>query len=848
MNNLDGKFTPVILESFFNNDRSQEGWHPALGGRLSTLPFGKQRFRGIPFELGSPQGNCWLVIEEKNNSVNIPISGTASYIIFAHFCDLANEDRHNLLLLDNEIGFHARAGEILASFSLSYEDGEKYDIPIRRRFEIEQGLRVWGQEAFLALPHEGFRPVSEKEAVPTGKWGFYQQGLVIDQLPTSLRYWVYALKNPFPEKPLNGIQLSSPGVCRVAIAGITLYHGKDHPLRYHKLETIKIKLSHPFDLNNLRIVIDTGIIARHYQTLPIETQHWLEAPSAGLGEEIPENTPQDSLLLDISANSDAILTIESHTIDLGNIFKDSKGKSRDGLALVEILSPKKTWIHGRIIDEATSQPTPVRLSFRTVDGRYFPPYGHKHEVNANWFEDYGGDLLLGSTPYAYSDGTFQIELPVGEVLVEVTKGFEFEPIRERLEIKSGQRELTLLMQKDSHWREKGWVTADTHVHFISPQTAWLEAKAEGVNLVNLLASQWGDLYTNVTDITGKVSGVSEDDTIVWVGTENRQHMLGHISLLGGKGKPVFPMCSAGPDEGYFGDSTMMSLAEWADLCHEKEGLVILPHFPQPYCEAAADIALGKIDAVEIRNFIPGIESSGMREWYRYLNCGYRVAAVGGTDKISAGIPVGGVRTYALLDKGDDFSFSSWARAVKAGRTFTTSGPLIDIAVEGRLPGECIKLPEKGGNVTYEANIESIYPVDELQIILNGQIIDSIVSSPGDKRLKLSSETKVQGSCWMAARCVSRLKAQHTWPVNHVAAHTSPVYIQCGRAEIFNPCDANTILTLIEGGLSWLDTLSIPANPERHKALQNTFYTARDAVAKRLLSHQHHHRKSKGIQS
>ena len=101
------------------------------------------------------------------------------------------------------------------------------------------------------------------------------------------------------------------------------------------------------------------------------------------------------------------------------------------------------------------------------------------------------------------------------------------------------------------WRSRGWVTADSHVHFLSPQTAWLEAQAEGVNLVNLLASQWGDLYTNVADITGDLSGVSRDDTLVWVGTENRQHLMGHMSLLGVKGDPVFPRAIA-----FYPDSTL----------------------------------------------------------------------------------------------------------------------------------------------------------------------------------------------------------------------------------------------------------------------------------------------------
>ena len=165
------------------------------------------------------------------------------------------------------------------------------------------------------------------------------------------------------------------------------------------------------------------------------------------------------------------------------------------------------------------------------------------------------------------------------------------------DIEPGQRELTLALERPLNWRRKGWITADTHVHFISPQTALLEAQAEGVNLVNLLAAQWGDLFTNVGDLTG--GATVRDDTMVRVGTENRQHMLGHISLLGGKGQPVYPMSAAGPDESYFGDPLWTSLAEWADECRSRDGVVVMPHFPVPYCEAAADVVLGKVDVVVV---------------------------------------------------------------------------------------------------------------------------------------------------------------------------------------------------------------------------------------------------------
>ena len=92
---------------------------------------------------------------------------------------------------------------------------------------------------------------------------------------------------------------------------------------------------------------------------------------------------------------------------------------------------------------------------------------------------------------------------------------------------------------------------------------------------------------------------------------------------------------------------------------------------------------------------------------------------------------------------------------------------------------------------------------------------------------------------MAARCVSHHKVWHGWPI-HVAAHTSPVYARCGDAELFSFSDATYMLTLIDGGLTWLDTLSIPANPERQAAIRGVFESARASLQGRLAQHSHDH--------
>ena len=122
------------------------------------------------------------------------------------------------------------------------------------------------------------------------------------------------------------------------------------------------------------------------------------------------------------------------------------------------------------------------------------------------------------------------------------------------------------------------MTADTHVHFLSPQVALLEGSAEGVNVVNLLASQWGEMFSNVGDFDGRTTFGARDfggdgEFLVRVGTENRMQVLGHISLLGYSGQMIHPLCtrrpgrvghrrSAGGDDGGVGRALHRARAAW----------------------------------------------------------------------------------------------------------------------------------------------------------------------------------------------------------------------------------------------------------------------------------------------
>ncbi len=846
-------FTTVDLSPYCNAMPVEiaRRWHPAAEQRVAGQESGTQRYWGVPFSLAA----SWLVLGADGRpagSVTIPLAPppserAPSYLVFLHVCGApatgsAEADYPPVL---------ARQGERVADYVLVYADGSEHRQPIRWRFEINSVTPPWGQRAFAARPQTMDAPVDLRGPYARNAWGRSQTSVGSTGGPA--RYWLYALANPHPERALQAVRLEGSGTADVAVAALTLFFGQEHPLRHRPLRTFRITGAPTEAATSERSVpspaldrlpalaIDLGIIARQYAVPAFDPDSWLRGE--GIDTPLAEQgaaEPARALFADITASADATLTIGEHAVPLREAYKRGSAEAAGGTVRVEIVDPQRAWVHVTVEDGATGRPVPSRVHFRDRHGRYLPPYGHRHEVNDNWFEDYGADLKLHGTSYAYVDGTFQVELPVGEVYVELFKGFEHRPLRRQLRIAPGQRSLKLAVDRPLDWRSRGWVTADTHVHFISPETAWLQGQAEGLNLINLLASQWGDLYTNVGDLSGALSGVSRrgsvDETLIWVGTENRQHLLGHMSLLGIKGEPVFPMTTAGPDESYLGDPVWTTLAEWADEARRKDGVVVIPHFPSPYCEVAADIVLGKIDAVEINMAQWAVQ---LREWYRYLNCGYRVAAVGGTDKMSAGMPVGAIRTYALLDAGVPFSFEAWSAAVRAGRTFTTTGPLVDLHVEGHRPGDELALPAGGGRLHVEAIAESVVPFHALEVVVNGEVVAAREAEQGMYRAAIDEPVTIPGSAWIAARCISRMNRWVGSP-RLVAAHTSPVYVIAGGEELFSPSDATYMLTLLEGGLTWLDTLATPPDPERQARNRRVFEDARAHLHERLHRHGHAH--------
>ena len=825
---------PIELADVWNASDTNvaDRFDPIYRQALERLPDGDQVFRGIPFCLGMRSlGRRWILLD-REITIDLRGYGPASHLVVAHFAD-SWRDPSGARPSGAPVGWVLPAGERLARYELVDADGRTEVMDVRRRFEINDGIIGWGSLPFTAVGHrrdevvdwrgphsrqaEG-RYAAAGHAGPLtmlpGAWGPAQTG-VADYVPTprdDATYWLHAI--PLAGRPeLVELRMvpsegGRPG-SDIVVAALTLFNGSADPLVLAPRRQILVE---GFGVGLPSV--DLGIAIR---SRPLEGPRAARESEGPIGWGRPvmpgahdaPATEATGAVLDVALAPDATLQFGDWEVPASHL--GGRSASPDGGLAIQPLAPPDVRVQVTVTDGPTREATPARVRFLAADGRYLPPLGHRDEVNPGIFEDMGTDLILGRDIFAYVPGTFEIDLPVGAVQVEVIKGFEHRPVRTTLTVEPATRHVAIELERPIDLRPQGWMTADSHVHFLAPSTALMQAAAEDVSLVHLLATQWGDQFTSVNDLPwGSMTDPSGRYAVI-LGTENRQNMLGHIGLLGAR-HPILPMAAGGAPEGRIGDALTELMADWADRCHTQGGLVVAAHFPLPYAEIATDIVTGRIDAVEMQCFAPGLDNPSILEWYRFLNCGYRLPVLGGTDKMSAEVPVGAVRTYARIEAGAAPTFDAWSEAVRAGRTFATSGPVIELSVDGHSPGDVLSLPASGARLEAHVRVRAAQPViSAVEVVVNGQIVALGESAEGTDDLSLKTPIDIRSGAWIAARSRSDHEIHSAFNTS-MASHTSPVYVDVQDRPLLGVNDAETILEIIEGTLRWVNTMAPVERP------------------------------------
>ncbi|GII60266.1 hypothetical protein Skr01_03510 [Sphaerisporangium krabiense] len=836
-------YRPVDLTGVMNAPRSilDDG---------DSYPLGPRTLYGIPFLFGdehAPDAALLRVAGGADAAVTIPVDRAFEWMVIAHALESPD-------LFDGQT-----VGDVRAHYTLRYEDGAAERLPVRERFEIGPTPRLWsdrpipldwGQTPFLAVPD------AQHRLMPRTHGRFDAAGarfVDIDdpqaRSPYVLpyRFYLWPFRNPRPGARVRALEIRSLGPS-VLVGALTTSDLEEDPFGRTVWRDVLIDLDPSLGTvgEDLAVGVDRGSATYLYRR--VVTSEAGDAGTPAWGAPVEEE--EHRAYVRVAATPSARLTLTRGTSVISTCGWEellATGGRSDGGVRWRVPDAGRAWVRTVVRDAATGEPVPCRIHFRSADGVPYPPHGHHGHINSDgntWNLDIGGDVRLGATTYSYIDGTCEGWLPLGEVTVEAAHGFEFRPIRTTVTIQEGQAELELTLTRMADMAATGWYSGDTHVHFVSTLGAELEARGEDVRITNLLLSQWGHLFTNTEEFTGRPHTSADGHTHVFAGQENRSGMLGHVNLLGLR-RPIMPWCTGGAEEAELGGGLETTLAHWADECHEQGGTVVLAHFPVPNGEAAALLATGRLDAVEMIAYDP----YNIKEYYRYLNAGYQIPLVGGTDKMSSEVPIGLIRTYAHVPPGEELDYWAWCRAVRRGATSVTSGPLLHLDVNGHRPGDHV-LAAGGGAVRVAARVESIFDLERIEIVLNGRVVAEHRSPRPAGTLDLAAEVPVTEDSWIAARCYgpgADVARHHDVWARPIMAHTSPVYVRTGEG--YRRYDETTVrhmLNLIDGSLAYIDERARTQWPGRvchrhgrsdHLAfLRAPFLQARDLLRARTADH------------
>jgi len=435
--------------------------------------------------------------------------------------------------------------------------------------------------------------------------------------------------------------------------------------------------------------------------------------------------------------------------------------------------------------------------------------------------------------WCYTNGSFTFSSAAKGVTLEVQHGDETLPVKILLE--KGSQKQIIKLHRWIDMQQLGYMKGDIHIHTPFSATAHLQMKAEDLDVLNILVGE--DSVKN-KQFTGKIDPASSPGHTIYVAQEVRDWQMGHLTLLGLTSMvPGYPIVG-GKLESYSHPNWLMSHA--MDETHRQGGLVAWSHFSNlPGAESPIAIAHGKIDAIELMTYddptqlpshwgpwknsgMPFAEfpvMRGMDLYYQYLNAGFRIPIVAGTDKMADDIPMGSNRFYAYTKGGT--TYEDWLAAIKSGHGFITNGPMLTFDVDGHYPGEVIDFHE---NQTVHAKVtaQSVLPFATLEIIVNGGVaghktIFTADNPPVDGIYTINVETDIvlNKSSWIAARVAEDPdnKLRILPRGLSVFAHTNPVYFLKDGTRVKEEASILYLQKYVKGTIHWLQTNPSFTNPD-----------------------------------
>ncbi len=444
------------------------------------------------------------------------------------------------------------------------------------------------------------------------------------------------------------------------------------------------------------------------------------------------------------------------------------------------------------IDAGTREPVSARVSVIDQHGNYhFPPYCIQNQLPVPHFY-----LLAGATA---------LDLPVGCYFIEAIHGFEYEKVKARVShVPEGETEhVCFELHCPLDMRQKSWYCGDHHLHIsghtivdyplLGQEAAMDMGETDGMSFFPLQMDPFA-YYKSPGVFVSKRGSVGQ------ACMEFVNFIWGHYCSIGGEE----------PYPGEFATTTlfpsMYDVIKHVD-CHH--GACVAAHPTQTIsspCNTVSEQYYLNQAILDVNRFncareLPlilllgepcgfdlmiadgqGIQQMAIREYYRLLDFGFRVAACGSSDTgiNSRRSKAHTCRTYV---QADSLNMREIASGYQHGHTFATNGPVISFAVNNKMPGDILVI-DKNAEIDITVEVFSPWGLSFVELIYNGRPVARKEISghnysvckfdlPAHAAGWLAGVVRGPGNAWIE----SGMMPEEERLMYGQMAHTTPVFIR-----------------------------------------------------------------------
>ena len=161
-------------------------------------------------------------------------------------------------------------------------------------------------------------------------------------------------------------------------------------------------------------------------------------------------------------------------------------------------------------------------------------------------------------------------------------------------------------------------------------------------------------------------------------------------------------------------------------------------------------------------------------YYHALNCGLRLPPSAGSASGVLPNPVGYNRVYVHVD--GELSWDKWWDGLRAGRSFVTNGPLLQVWGNGKLPGHSFGSDENASlEIELDVRLTTLDHVPVVEVIHNGEVVKTLATTD-DREQTLQITLTVNEPGWFVVRAITDR------PETFRFASTAPFYIDAADGE------------------------------------------------------------------